>query len=186
MLCPVHKYLCDVYWYCQMKKNEWSWKFWKRASTNFKVFGLTPIRTRTHDIPHSRKTYKHVLKMTRCGVAIIQERKVKRKHLFMSHCAFYHIHVYNITKLKQNVTESVAYSLACSPRVRYIVSSSSDRGQTKYFKIGTCCFSEKAQWDINKCFLFTFLSWIMATPQRVIFNTCLYVFNLRLMTVYHS
>jgi hypothetical protein len=20
----------DVYWYCQMKKNEWLWKFWKR------------------------------------------------------------------------------------------------------------------------------------------------------------
>ena len=20
----------DVYWYCQMKKNEWLWKFWKK------------------------------------------------------------------------------------------------------------------------------------------------------------
>ena len=22
----------DIYWYCQMKKNEWLWKFWRKTN----------------------------------------------------------------------------------------------------------------------------------------------------------
>jgi hypothetical protein len=35
----------DVYWYCQMKKNEWLWKFWKRNDyENFEKRGIVEKR----------------------------------------------------------------------------------------------------------------------------------------------
>jgi hypothetical protein len=34
----------DVYWYCQMKKNEWLWQFWKRNDyENFEKRGYRPL-----------------------------------------------------------------------------------------------------------------------------------------------
>ena len=32
-------YQYDVYWYCQMKKNEWLWKFWKKGGSREKRGG---------------------------------------------------------------------------------------------------------------------------------------------------
>jgi hypothetical protein len=40
----------DVYWYCQMKKNEWLWKFWKRNDLyeNFEKGGEEETKSMPH------------------------------------------------------------------------------------------------------------------------------------------
>ena len=47
----------DVYWYCQMKKNEWLWKFWKRNDlyANFEKRGVVEKRGQeeTKSMPHA-------------------------------------------------------------------------------------------------------------------------------------
>ena len=47
----------DVYWYCQMKKNEWLWKFWKRNDLyeNFEKRGVVEKRgeEETKFMPHA-------------------------------------------------------------------------------------------------------------------------------------
>ena len=46
----------DVYWYCQMKKNEWLWKFWKRNDyENFEKRGVVEKRREeeTKSMPHA-------------------------------------------------------------------------------------------------------------------------------------
>ena len=40
----------DVYWYCQMKKNEWLWKFWKR--NDYENFEQKGGEEETKSMPH--------------------------------------------------------------------------------------------------------------------------------------
>jgi hypothetical protein len=46
----------DVYWYCQMKKNEWLWKFWKRGEEETKSMPHAPVVRRHFHSPCPRYT----------------------------------------------------------------------------------------------------------------------------------
>ena len=56
-----HRIHYNVYWYCQMKKNEWLWKFWKRNDLyeNFEKKGVVEKRgeEETKSMPHAPVVY---------------------------------------------------------------------------------------------------------------------------------
>ena len=55
----------DVYWYCQMKKKEWLWKFWKRNDLyeNFEKRGVVEKRgeEETKSMPHAPVVCKYTI-----------------------------------------------------------------------------------------------------------------------------